>query len=153
ARDLGIDRVELLLGRESVGRRLNHTGRDLASKPGDANHVELIEVRAEDREKLDALEQRHARVECLLQHSRVERQPTEFSIEVQRGGTDVDHGFRMGLKRRALGCRPPLYLRRSGQGRPEEFVILNVTLESRFRMLKSYWQHSDRAVWVVTATI
>src|SRR5262252_10843399 len=144
--DLGVDRVELLLRCQPVGGLLNDARRHLAAKAGDPNHVELVEVRAEDREELDALEQRNARVECLLQHSRVERQPAEFSIEEQRGGTNVDHGFSLGRKRRRLAVAPPLYLPRSGQEWPEESVMLNVTLESRFRMLKTYWQHSDRAV-------
>ncbi len=146
ARDLGVDRVELLLRGETVRRRQDDAGRDLTPQSRDANHVELVEVRAEDREEFDALEQWHPRVECLLQHTRVERQPTQFAIEVQRGGTNVDHGFSEGRKRRARACRPPVYLRRSSHRRPEGFVMLIVTLGSRFRMLKTYWQHSDRAV-------
>ena len=66
ARDLGVDRVELLLRGETVRRRQDDAGRDLTPQSRDANHVELVEVRAEDREELDALEQRHTRVERLV---------------------------------------------------------------------------------------
>ena len=43
--------------------RWNDTGRDLAPQPGDADHVELVEVRAEDGQELHTLEQRDSRID------------------------------------------------------------------------------------------
>ncbi len=39
---------------------------------------ELVEIRAIDSEELDALEKRDGGIRCLLQHSRIERQPTRL---------------------------------------------------------------------------
>ena len=51
------------LRRQAIRGRLTYPGGDLPPKPRDANHVELVEVRAEDREELEPLEQRIALVE------------------------------------------------------------------------------------------
>jgi hypothetical protein len=83
ARHLHVDRIELLLRCEAVGRRLNDAGRDLTPNAGDANHVELVEIPTEDAEKFYSLQQRHPRIERFMQHARVERQPAELAIEVE----------------------------------------------------------------------
>ena len=49
-------------------------------EPADAHHEELVEVRLEDRDELEALEQRHARVVGLVEHAVVEPQPAELSV-------------------------------------------------------------------------
>ena len=55
----GPDRVELLARAQPVRRgRVARPAADLLPQPGDADLEELVEVAAEDREELDALEQR-----------------------------------------------------------------------------------------------
>ena len=56
------DPVELFDGGQPVGRRRLQTGRDLFLEPGDPDLEELIEVVAEDREELHALEEREVGV-------------------------------------------------------------------------------------------
>src|SRR5205823_7912203 len=51
-----IDRVELLLRCQTIDRRKLDVRRDLSTQPRDAHHVELVEIGAEDREELQALE-------------------------------------------------------------------------------------------------
>ena len=56
------NRVELLGGVSPSGVRVHDTPAPTCRRrPADAHHEELVEVRAEDREELQALEQRHAR--------------------------------------------------------------------------------------------
>src|SRR5690242_14474785 len=83
ARHLGIDRVELLLRRQSVGWPLHDARRHLPAQARDADHVKLVEVGAEDRQELDALEGRYPRVERFVQHTAVERKPAELPIEIE----------------------------------------------------------------------
>ncbi len=47
----------------------------------DAFHEELVEVRGEDREELEPLEQRHALVDGFGQHPAVEFEPAEVPVE------------------------------------------------------------------------
>jgi hypothetical protein len=47
----------------------------------DALHEKFIEIRAEDAEKFQALEQGHALVECLGEHPAVEFEPSEVAID------------------------------------------------------------------------
>src|SRR5688572_25780509 len=49
---------------------------------GHANLEKLIEIRRGDAEKLQPLEQRHARVHGLLQHAHAERELRELAIDV-----------------------------------------------------------------------
>jgi hypothetical protein len=78
-----LDRVQRGLGRQTVRRGGRDAGRDLSPQPGHANHVELVEVRAEDREKLEPLEQRISIIERLVEHPGVELEPTQLAIEEQ----------------------------------------------------------------------
>ncbi len=75
-------RAQLLRDRREVfGRRAAVLGAahdlrlDLLLDRGDANHEELVEIRSVDRDELQPLEQRIARVERLLEHAIVELQP------------------------------------------------------------------------------
>jgi hypothetical protein len=68
-------------GRQGLGRREPVEPRRLIAR-GDpalqrrhADHEELVEVRAEDREELHPLEQGHARVLGLFEHAPVELEP------------------------------------------------------------------------------
>jgi hypothetical protein len=47
--------VQLLGGREPVGRELGHLLFEFLHQTGDADHEELVEVGREDREELEAL--------------------------------------------------------------------------------------------------
>jgi hypothetical protein len=60
-----------------------------------ADAKELIQVRGRDRQELDSFQQRHLRVERLLEHALVEFQPAQFAVEVF--GVWGRHG--------ASGCR------------------------------------------------
>ena len=51
-----------------------------AAQQSDALHVELIEVRREDREKLEPFEQRRALVQRLVQHAPVEVEPAQIPV-------------------------------------------------------------------------
>src|SRR6266550_1724073 len=65
-------------------RSLKNSGSDLPAQARDANHVELVEVRAENREKFQSLEERIAFVERLVKNSRVEFEPAQLAIDVER---------------------------------------------------------------------
>jgi fibronectin type 3 domain-containing protein len=55
---------------------------DLASESGYPDHIELVEIRAENRQKFDALEQAVPRVERLVQNTGIEREPAQLAIDV-----------------------------------------------------------------------
>jgi hypothetical protein len=90
------EQVALLLrGVALVARRRPDQGHPL--------HEELVQVRREDREELDPLEQRRALVERLLQHAPVELEPAEIAVDPggakaarrrDRGGAQVCHRLR-----------------------------------------------------------
>jgi hypothetical protein len=67
--------------RHPVRRRLYDAGRDLPAQSGDTNHEELVEVRAEDGQESDALEQRRAIVERFVEHARIEREPGQLAVD------------------------------------------------------------------------
>ena len=58
-------------------------GHDLATQTCDADHVELVEVGAEDRQELQPLQQAIPRVERLVQYSGVELEPAQLTIDVK----------------------------------------------------------------------
>src|SRR5690349_543074 len=78
------DSAQLLGGRLAVGRAAGHTGGNLLLDAGHADHEELVEIGTEDRQKLHALEQRVAFVECLIQNTAVEFEPAKLAIDVCR---------------------------------------------------------------------
>jgi hypothetical protein len=73
---------ELLSGGEAVLARRGQAALDLLLQSRDADHEELVQVRVEDGEELDSLQQRMARVHRLFQHATVELQPVHFAVEV-----------------------------------------------------------------------
>ena len=92
-----VDQFELFGRRESVSRGLEHAGRELPPQASDADHVELVEIRREDREELEPLEQRRALVLRLVKHSRIELEPAELAI--QERGVLRDEGVHSRLSR------------------------------------------------------
>ena len=71
---------------------------------GHTNHEELVEVRRGDGDKLDALEQRRARVGGLLEDALIECEPRQLAIDEQRAGNLRRHGVvRAGC---TISCRP-----------------------------------------------
>ena len=86
----GRDRRELVLGRHAVGSTLDDPGGHLLLEPRHPHLEELVEVAAEDRQELEPLQQRRARVQRLVEHAAVELEPGELAIEVERGVPEVD---------------------------------------------------------------
>ena len=76
-----IDQFELGRRRQAVERKIGHAFVDLLLQSRDANHEKLVEIGREDREKLDALEQRLRFVERLFEHTAIELEPACFAVE------------------------------------------------------------------------
>src|SRR6266498_3325299 len=57
---------------------------DLTEQPCNPHCEELVEVRGEDRTKLDALEQRQPLIRSELEHPLVEIQPRELTVDSLR---------------------------------------------------------------------
>ncbi|MGC3967028.1 MAG: hypothetical protein QM775_06545 [Pirellulales bacterium] len=57
----------------------------LFAQSGDAHHEELVEVRAENRQELHALQQRHFRRLGFFQHPPVELQPAQLAVDEMLG--------------------------------------------------------------------
>jgi phosphoribosylanthranilate isomerase len=55
---------------------------ELTPQQRDSHHEELIEVRADDRQELETLEQRHARVLRFFEHAMVELEPRQLTVHV-----------------------------------------------------------------------
>ena len=77
--------IDLLLGRAPVHGQIVDAGPDLLLQAADAFHEELVEVRAHDRDELEALEQWCARILGHVQHAEREVQPGELTVEVVLG--------------------------------------------------------------------
>ena len=88
-----------LVDRAHAGRGGHRKARgDAALEAGDADHEELVEVRGEDREEADPLQQVQVRVLGELEHAGVEVQPAQFPVQEpvvgeiavgHRGGAEV----------------------------------------------------------------
>ncbi len=74
-------RRELLGREEPVRRGLGDAARDLLLQPGDPDHEELVEVRADDAEELEALEERQRAIARLLEDALVELEPRELAVD------------------------------------------------------------------------
>jgi len=74
---------ELLGCREPVVGDAGDAGCDLLLEAGHANHVELGEVRAEDREILRALQKRIAGIERLFEHALLECEQRDLTVHIQ----------------------------------------------------------------------
>ena len=86
--DARLDPSQLLHGIETIRTvilRLQ-TRVQLLLQPRDPHLEELVEIRAEDRGEFEPLEQRIRRIRRFLQHTRVELEPAELTVEVVVGG-------------------------------------------------------------------
>ena len=79
----GADGVKGLGRAHAVRRRARVAGRDLLAQAGDAHLEELVEVAGEDRQEADALEQRVALVDGLVQDALVELEPRQLAVDVR----------------------------------------------------------------------
>jgi hypothetical protein len=77
----GGDTREHLEGREAVGLRRARAHLDLLFHPGEPDLEELVEVRGDDAQELEALEHRDGAVLGLRQDAPVEREPLELAVE------------------------------------------------------------------------
>ncbi len=75
---------QLLLGVQAVRADVLDAGAILLQQRGDAHHEELVEVRGDDGQELDAFEQGMCRVERLVEHTLVELQPAQLTVDVER---------------------------------------------------------------------
>ena len=77
------DRVELLLGAQTVrGDRLDVVP-ELPKQRRDAHHEEFIQIAGDDGKELHPLDQRMARVLSLQQNPLVEFQPAQLAVDVE----------------------------------------------------------------------
>jgi hypothetical protein len=86
---------------EPLRRAGVHTFGDLLLDAADADHEELVEVRVEDRQEPQPLEQRVLRVLGLFEHAGVEREPRQLAIEIPVRG--LREGGRFGWDGAGLG--------------------------------------------------
>ena len=77
-------RDELVGGGQRVGLILWRTGCHLAPQASETNHVELIEVRTEDGQKLQPFQQRNARIQCFFENARIEFEPTQLAVQIRQ---------------------------------------------------------------------
>jgi hypothetical protein len=82
-----LDGVESLGRAHPVGGDVAGLALDLLFDPGDANLEKLVEVRAEDGQEFDALDQRLGGVLRFFQDAPVEFEPAQLAVnEIFRGG-------------------------------------------------------------------
>ncbi len=81
--NLLVNGSQLLFGRHAIGAALNYAAFHLPLKPGYSNHKKLVQVGAQDGEKLYPLKQRVLVVLSLLQHSFLEGKKAEFPVNVE----------------------------------------------------------------------
>jgi len=85
---LGVDEAadggELLVGGRAVGGKDGDASGELLLDAGDADHKELVKVGGEDREELDAFEERMAGIEGFLEDAEVELEPAELAVDIRR---------------------------------------------------------------------
>jgi hypothetical protein len=79
--DASRHRRHRLRGRLPIEPRPLIAGMDATLRRCHADHEELVEIRAEDGEELDALAQRHARILSLLEHAPVELEPRQLAAD------------------------------------------------------------------------
>ena len=87
------DAAQLFARRQAVGRAHGQTHLVAALQTGDAHHVELVEVRREDRQELGPFEQGQRRVGGEGEHPGVEIQPAQLAVEVAILGQRVVDGW------------------------------------------------------------
>ena len=96
---------QTLAGGESVWSPVDALRFDLLLESGHADLEELIQIGMGDPQELDPLEQRHGRIQGLIEHPLVEFQPGNLAVE-------ETHAGRPGLRRRRRR-NPGLGFRRS----------------------------------------
>ena len=74
--DPGVDRPEGFSGGPPVNGAFDNVAFDSLLDPGDANFKKFVQIRADNAEKLDPLQQRIFRVQSLRKNSLVEFKPT-----------------------------------------------------------------------------
>ncbi len=79
------NRGQLLRDGQPVGRHLFEARALALAQRRHAHHEELVQVRADDREELDALEERMVIRDRLIEHPLVELEPAQLPIGVERG--------------------------------------------------------------------
>ena len=62
---------------------------DLLQETGHAHHEELVEIGAEDGEKLHALEQRIARIASFFENAALKLKQAQLGIQVERGTIEL----------------------------------------------------------------
>src|ERR1700689_1346190 len=87
---------QLLFGRHAIWAALKYTTLRLPHKPSYSNHKELVQVGAEDGEKLHPLKQWILVVLSLLKHSFLEGKKAEFPVNVESW---IDHRTGVGRPR------------------------------------------------------
>jgi hypothetical protein len=100
--------VDDLRRRAPVWPRVAQAGVDLVVQARDADGEELVEVGREDRQELQALEQRNVVLLGQLEHARVELDPRELAVEVEPRIVEIARrGVGLGLRlgRRDLADR------------------------------------------------
>ncbi len=96
----GSDERQLFTGRESVRGPHRQSGFVASFQAGHPDHVELVEVRGEDREELCAFEQWQRSVLREGEHTGVEVEPAQFAVEIARRGQTAVRGTGGGGRRR-----------------------------------------------------
>ena len=86
------DAGQLLGRRHAVRRRLQRAPFELPHQAGDADHEELVQVTAVDRQELDPLKQGMPGIACLFLDPAVELQPTQFTVDVVLGQARFKYG-------------------------------------------------------------
>ena len=64
----------------------------------DANHEELLKIRAVDAKELEPLEKRHGRIARLLEHAQVKLQPAQLTVKKQTRGPALGKKRRLRLR-------------------------------------------------------
>jgi hypothetical protein len=89
-----IDGLELLRRRQAVLAGRGNAGQHLRLEPGDAHHVELVEIVGRDRQKAQPLQQRMARAVRFGEDPLVEGEPGELPVDETRRRLKVDRRCR-----------------------------------------------------------
>ncbi len=85
------DPRQSLVWLQAVGTRLFAGERDLLLQTGDTNLEELIEVAGKDKQELEPLEQRVGLVQRLLQHTDIELQLRQLTVDIKAAVVQVRH--------------------------------------------------------------
>ncbi len=111
------DGRELLHRRHAIRRNFLDLAGELRLQPRDPHHEELVQVAGEDRQELQALEQRHSLVARFRDHARVELEPGKLAIDEQARVVELlgKARERGGSRRLARYVRAERGARRRGQ--------------------------------------